>query len=153
MIIRNPRLQRHVAEHPALKRPLSPHASPLGLAPKVPFNEEFFSSLLDALDPSAQLLVHVLPDEWAIADILLVPPEETYYDHHVPSDFPRHLLKLLFTRVRTHASEATGVEIVKRAYGRDPIVMVRVDLAQRTVLSVEEPPAHVFWGDIPTPLY
>ncbi len=108
---------------------------------------------LDALDPSAQLLVHVLPDEWAIADIPLVPPEETYYDHHVPSDFPRHLLKLLFTRVRTHASEATGVEIVKRAYGRDPIVMVRVDLAQRTVLSVEEPPAHVFWGDIPTPLY
>ena len=48
MIIRNPRLQRHVAEHPALKRPLSPHASPLGLAPKVPFNEEFFSSLLGA---------------------------------------------------------------------------------------------------------
>ena len=46
MIIRNPRLQRHVAEHPALKRPLSPHASHLGLAPKVPFNEEFFSSLL-----------------------------------------------------------------------------------------------------------
>ena len=46
MIIRNPRLQRHVAEHPAPKRPLSPHASPLGLAPKVPFNEEFFSSLL-----------------------------------------------------------------------------------------------------------
>ena len=60
MIIRNPRLQRHVAEHPALKRPLSPHASPLGLAPKVPFNEEFFSSLLgslgalDRLEPSAK---------------------------------------------------------------------------------------------------
>ena len=54
MIIRNPRLQRHVAEHPALKRPLSPHASPLGLAPKVPFNEEFFSSLLGGFDWSSQ---------------------------------------------------------------------------------------------------
>ena len=63
MIIRNPRLQRHVAEHPALKRPLSPHASPLGLAPKVPFNEEFFSRLLgarlDRLSPEAKRTAQV----------------------------------------------------------------------------------------------
>ena len=108
---------------------------------------------LEALDPSARLVVHVLPDEWHIADIPLVPPDERYYDHHVPPDFPRHLLKVLFTRARTHAEDASGLEIVKRAYGREPIVMVRVDLDRRTVTSVEEPPAHVFWGDIPTPLF
>ena len=48
MVLGNPGLQRYVAEDPTLERLRSSHISPLGLPSKVPFDEEFFSSLLRA---------------------------------------------------------------------------------------------------------
>ena len=48
MVLGNPGLQRYVAEDPTLERLRSSHISPLGLPSKVPFDEEFFSSLLGA---------------------------------------------------------------------------------------------------------
>jgi hypothetical protein len=41
---------------------------------------------------------------------------------------------------------------VKDAYGLDPIIVARVDTAAERV-TTEMPPAHVRWGDIPTPIY
>jgi hypothetical protein len=59
----------------------------------------------------------------------------------------------LFTRARTHFPHAAGREIVLRAHGRDPIVVARVDISGPAVTAVETPPAHVRWGDIPTPMF
>ena len=42
---------------------------------------------------------------------------------------------------------------MKTAYGLDPIVLVRIDALAGTVMEVDTPPAHVYWGDIPTPLF
>ena len=50
MVLGNPGLQRYVAEDPTLERLRSSHISPLGLPSKVPFDEEFFSSLLGAAE-------------------------------------------------------------------------------------------------------
>jgi protein-S-isoprenylcysteine O-methyltransferase Ste14 len=61
--------------------------------------------------------------------------------------------KVLFTQARLHAPDAMGPDIVKKAYGRDPILIVHVDIGTESVLGTSEPPAHVVWGDIPTPMF
>jgi hypothetical protein len=50
-------------------------------------------------------------------------------------------------------THALGRKIVPNAYGRDPIVVARVDISVLAVTAVETPPAHVRWGDIPTPMF
>ena len=62
-------------------------------------------------------------------------------------------LQVLFTHARTHMPRASGPEIVLNAYGRDPIVVARVDISGPTVTAIETPPEHVRWGDIPTPMF
>jgi hypothetical protein len=70
-----------------------------------------------------------------------------------PKGFDRTRLKVLFTRPRTHAVAPAGIDIVRTAYGREPILLVHLDLAERRVVSIDTPPPHVLWGDIPTPMY
>ncbi|QSA97891.1 isoprenylcysteine carboxylmethyltransferase family protein [Methylococcus sp. EFPC2] len=98
------------------------------------------------------LLVHVLPEDWYLADL----PMETatkHGGHYTPANFDRRRYKLLFSRARTHDPQAAGKGIVRSAYGIDPIIVVRVDIAAGRVTGVDTPPAHVLWGDIPTPLF
>jgi hypothetical protein len=60
---------------------------------------------------------------------------------------------VLFTRARTHAPTASGEAIIKCAYGRDPLVRVHVDITSGKVVEIATPPPHVYWGDIPTPMF
>lgn len=100
----------------------------------------------------AKFVVHVVPLAWHLPDL----PIEVLYKsggHYVPEDFDRRHYKLLFTKARTHKADATGRDIVKTAYGRDPIVLVKVDVSAAKVTGVEVPPRHVHWGDISTPMF
>jgi protein-S-isoprenylcysteine O-methyltransferase Ste14 len=99
---------------------------------------------------SAKLIVHVLPEEASFADL---PMDVDSPGHHLPADFDRTRYKALFSRPRTHDPAAAGIDIVRSAYGLDTIVLARVNVAAGEVTSVETPPAHVYWGDIPTPLF
>jgi hypothetical protein len=99
-----------------------------------------------------RLIIYVVPLEWHLPDIPLerTPPPG---GHHQPAGFDRRYYKVLFTQARTHVPRASGREIVLHAYGRDPIVVARVDISGPAVTAVETPPAHVRWGDIPTPMF
>jgi Putative protein-S-isoprenylcysteine methyltransferase len=106
---------------------------------------------LEAVKP-AKRIIYVVPLAWCIPDLPL-EATATCYGHHVPANFDRRYYKLLFTQTRTHAAQASRKEIVKTAYGLHPIVLVKVDISATEVTEVETPPPHVFWGDIPTPMY
>ena len=111
-----------------------------------------------AVGQGAKLLVYVLPEAWMIADLPLDPPSsgvrpETDRGHHVPFDFDHTRYRVLFTRARSHDPDARGEAIVKRAYGREPIVAVRVDAKSGEITGIDTPPPHVRWGDISTPLF
>ena len=117
---------------------------------------------LAAADPAARarlpggrqpLLVYVLPETWHLADLPAEPYRPGSGGHETPAGFDRSRLKVLFTSPRTHAVSPTGIEIVRTAYGREPLVLVHLDLAARRVLSIDAPPPHVLWGDIPTPMF
>jgi Phospholipid methyltransferase len=105
---------------------------------------------LDAA-PAGQRLVYVVPQDWKV-----LPVEPRPDANGIPlrtDDFDRTRYKLLFARTRSHDPAAAGAEIVKDAYGLDPIIVAQVDVAAGKVTDVEKPPAHVRWGDIPTPIF
>jgi protein-S-isoprenylcysteine O-methyltransferase Ste14 len=107
---------------------------------------------LQSIEPSAKLIVYVLPSAWYLPDL----PVEVLYKlggHRTPKDFDRRYYKVLFTQARTHFHDLVDKDIVKWSYGRDPLILVRVDIAAALVMAVETPPAHVVWGDIPTPMF
>jgi class 3 adenylate cyclase/protein-S-isoprenylcysteine O-methyltransferase Ste14 len=106
----------------------------------------------------AKLLVYVLPETWRIPDLPLDPPSAAAHaptdrGHYVPVNFDPARYRVLFTRVRSHDPDASGPAIVKRAYGREPIVVVRVNTQTGAITGIETPPPHVLWGDISTPLF
>jgi class 3 adenylate cyclase/protein-S-isoprenylcysteine O-methyltransferase Ste14 len=108
-------------------------------------------SRLDAAAGSR--LVYVIPEEWFVPDLPVDPPTATSRAPHGSSDFDRSRLKVLFARPRSHTAETRGAAIVTSAYGLDPLAVARLDMAAGWVTAVDDPPHHVRWGDIPTPLF
>lgn len=98
------------------------------------------------------LVVHVVPRDWHLAD-LPIDLEPGRGGHHTPANFDRRYYKILFSQARIHEKRAAGTDIVRSAYGVDPLLLVEVDIAAGKVTAIETPPAHVVWGDIPTPLF
>ncbi len=107
---------------------------------------------LDDAGSAAQLLVYVMPLEWEIAD-LPMELDKKIWGHQTPAGFDRRHYRVLFTRVRTHDPAARGKQILARAYGRNPMILVNVDLETEQVGSRELAAHNLRWGDIPTPLF
>jgi protein-S-isoprenylcysteine O-methyltransferase Ste14 len=99
-----------------------------------------------------KLIVYVVPEEWYLPDLPLDQVRRPG-GHYVPENFDRSQYKVLFTAARIRSPEVTGRNIVKAAFGRDPIVLAKVDISMPAVTGIETPPPHVFWGDIPTPMF
>ena len=98
------------------------------------------------------LIIYVVPLQWRLPDLPLERGPSPGA-HHQPTGFDWRHYQVLFTHARTHMPRASGPEIVLNAYGRDPIVVARVDISGPTVIAIETPPEHVRWGDIPTPMF
>jgi hypothetical protein len=101
----------------------------------------------------ATLLVYVVPIEWALPDLPMEAAHNGHRGHHTATHFDRRLYKVLFTKARTHMRGIQEEEIIKKTYGRDPLVLVKVNIETAQITGIETPPPHVRWGDIPTPLF
>ncbi len=114
---------------------------------------EAVSELIARAGAEARFVVYVVPIDWFLPDLPLHTEEEIRQigGGHRTGEFERGRFKVLFTRARLHA-DARGRQIVTRAHGRDPMLIVRVDLDSGSVLGSSQPPDHVIWGDIPTPM-
>lgn len=108
---------------------------------------------VSAAGRTVKLLVYVVPLEWELPDLPLEVPRDRGGGHYMPADFDRRLYKVLLTKVRAHDQTISGREIVTKAYGLDPIILAKVNTETRQITGIETPPAHVRWGDIPTPLF
>jgi len=94
-----------------------------------------------------------LPSEWYFSDIPMNIPEGIHGHHH-PDHYNTNLYKIIFTQaeLKTH-KEVEEETLILNTVKRHPINEVTVDVSQHRVTTVENPPANVRWGDIPTPLY
>jgi hypothetical protein len=124
----------------------------LATAYRIAMNDEAVRAALESAKP-AKRLVYVVPQDWYLPDLPIEAPPPSSRHPHGSADFDRTRYKVLFARPRTYDAAATGPDIVKGAHGLDPIIVARVDSAARKVTAVQNPPAHVYWGDIPTPLF
>jgi protein-S-isoprenylcysteine O-methyltransferase Ste14 len=101
----------------------------------------------------AKFLNYVLPFEWYFSDIPMNIPEGMHGHHH-PDHYNTNLYKIIFTQaeLKTHR-RVEGKALILNTVKRYPIVEVTVDVSQHRATTVENPPANVRWGDIPTPLF
>jgi protein-S-isoprenylcysteine O-methyltransferase Ste14 len=136
----------------AILSPARLTADELDAAYRTAMNDAAVEAALDAAKPTKQI-VYVIPQDWYLPDLPVEAAPSSGGAPHGSADFDRSHYKLLFARARSHDPAATGREIVKAAYGLDPIIVAQVDIAARRVTGVETPPAHVRWGDIPTPMF
>jgi protein-S-isoprenylcysteine O-methyltransferase Ste14 len=113
------------------------------------------SAVRAALDaaPAGNRLIYVIPQDWYLPDLPLEAQPPAGEVPRGSSTFDRTHDKLLFANARSHDPAASGPDVVKTAYRLDPIIVARVDIAARKVIAMEKPPAHVRWGDIPTPTF
>jgi hypothetical protein len=151
-------LSAFYTEDMAVISPARLQAEELRAAVRVATSGTQVTDRINAAGQGAKLLVYVLPEAWMIADLPLDPPSSevsptTDRGHYVPFDFDRTRYRVLFTRARTHDPHARGEAIVKRAYGREPLVVVRVNTRSGEITGIDTPPTHVRWGDISTPLF
>ena len=112
-------------------------------------------ALATQLAEERKILVYVVPVDWFMPDLPLHTEEEIRRiggGHRTPEPESR-IYRVLFTRPRSHAGDARGSQIVTRAFGHEPMAIVRVDLDAGSVIGHDEVPDHVIWGDIPTPLF
>jgi len=99
-------------------------------------------------------LNYVVPLEWYLPDVPMEKIPEGFLGHRQPADYDRNLYKVLFTQARLPEGESvSGPDIIKKAVGRTPLLLVKVSKAEGKVTAIETPPPHVRWGDIPTPLF
>ena len=114
--------------------------------------DEAVRAALAAARPGKRL-VYVVPRDWYLPDLPIETAPASGGTPHGSAIFDRSHYKVLFARARSHDAKATGRGIVKTAYGLDPIIVARVDIASHKVIAVQNPPAHVYWGDVPTPTF
>ena len=99
-------------------------------------------------------LNYLVPFEWYLPDVPLEKIPEGFHGHHQPENYDRNLYKVLITKAKLITGEPTvGPDIIKKAFGREPLLVAKVDKAKGKVIGIELPPPHVRWGDIPTPLF
>ena len=102
----------------------------------------------------AKLLNYVVPLNWFLPDLPLEKSPEGVYGHHQPKSFNRDEYKVLFTKAQLTTDEPVAdKDIIKKTVAREPLIVVKVNKASGEILGIEQPPAHVRWGNIPTPLF
>jgi protein-S-isoprenylcysteine O-methyltransferase Ste14 len=118
-------------------------------------NPEVMQRLINAgYQSGSKFLNYILPESWYLADIPMEKRPAGIHGHYTPKEFNRKLYKVLFTRAKIYSNTSVvGSGIIKASYGREPIIVVRVDIGNGKVLSIDNPVSHVLWGDIPTPLF
>ncbi len=99
-------------------------------------------------------LNYLVPLAWYLPDLPLEKIPEGFHGHHQPENYDRNLYKVLITKAKlTTDSLVNGADIIKKTFGRVPLLVAKVDRAKGEVTGIETPPPHVRWGDIPTPLF
>jgi hypothetical protein len=104
------------------------------------------------LRSGAKLVVHVVPEEWYLAD-LPMDASRKFNDHHTPKTYNRTRMNVLITQALTHPPAPEGRTILTSAIQRVPLLLLTVDTLRGQVVETRTPPNHVLWGDITTPFF
>ncbi len=109
---------------------------------------------LAGMNGQGAFLNYVLPAEWFFPDVPM-NDWKGIGEHYTPDHYDADRYRILFmqAKFRPDAAQPEGTELISRTVKRNPLIEVEVSLKENRVLRIDDPPATVVWGDIPTPLF
>jgi len=109
-------------------------------------------------NPGEKFLYYIVPADWYLSDLPIESmPEWANDGHYKPVKQYRTNYKILFAKaVLPGNSNIKGLDIVKKASGMIPFLVVKLNNSTGEILSIENPPTfstYTQWGDMPMPLF
>jgi protein-S-isoprenylcysteine O-methyltransferase Ste14 len=104
-------------------------------------------------------LIYIVPLKWRIPELAMEVEQEGHHGHgYNPTThgntmaLHRDLYKVLYSEaVVDHGVE--GKEIILKARGQKPMLLVKVDTNKKGVIGIEKPPEEGKYKDVPVPLF
>ena len=97
---------------------------------------------------------YILPADMYMLEIPMNSPRNGLYVHYLSPVHSAEKIKIIFTQaeIRGHR-EVHGREILEHVAGRIPVMEVYIDLVQKNIVEIKDPPLHVALKDIVMPVY
>jgi len=110
---------------------------------------------LNGLDSGKPKLInYVLPTDMYVSEVPMDIPKNKSTTHHYINDKSRTKFKIIFTEAVVPTGEVPeGIDIIKRATNKNPIVEVWVDLKAQMVEKILPPPDIPFYNGMPVPVF
>jgi protein-S-isoprenylcysteine O-methyltransferase Ste14 len=103
-------------------------------------------------------LFYIVPSEWSIPELSIESNVSRGHHHGFnptnhgnPTSFDHNRYKMLLSRAVVDQS-AEGKEILSKALGQKPFLLVHVNLKENRVTDIETPPQIGKYGDLPVPV-
>lgn len=97
---------------------------------------------------------YVLPTEWYFSEIPMNPVKGAARGHYSPAEYNKNLYKIIFTRAELRTDqEPERREIILKTVRRVPVIEISIDMSQKKVVDIKNPPAKIKYENIPVPLY
>lgn len=108
----------------------------------------------EVANSEAPLIVYVLPQNMYVAELAMHLPAGETFGHSVPRDLDGTSYKAIVTRVILGKGvSAEGVEIIRRAFNKTPLLEVSLDLDSEAVKQVLPAPQAPLYGEHQVPLF
>jgi len=119
-------------------------------------NEEVQTRLENARDSvDTKFLNYVLPTAWCISEIPMNAVKNCNSNHFLSLPaYEKQLFKIIFTKAGLRTGrDGEGKEFLINIANRTPVFEVWLDLGQRNVITILDPPERVMNENIPVPIY
>ncbi len=103
-----------------------------------------------------KFLNYVLPAAWYISEIPMNPRASQQGNHFLsqPETGEKNHYKIIFTKAYLRTDrEVGGKQLLLNIVKRTPLVEVWLDLSQRRIMAIKEPPAAIRYENVPMPIY
>lgn len=104
-------------------------------------------------------MIYIMPATWHVPELAM--EEKVGHDNHHGFNPTNHMnptvtdknnYKILISKALVDKG-AEGREILSKARGQTPLLIVKIDLRKNQVGGVEKPPPRGKYGDLPVPLF
>ena len=109
---------------------------------------------LEMLSADDRFLAYVLPTQMFISEIPMNLPEGERFGHTVPKNRDLDRYKVVYTRAVFPASGLPkGGNIIANAVNKYPLIEVQVNLKEKSIEAIFQPPENSFYPDVQVPLF
>jgi protein-S-isoprenylcysteine O-methyltransferase Ste14 len=106
--------------------------------------------------PEIKYINYILPANLFMLEIPMNEPENSTAVHFLPVKQSTEKVKIVFTRAEMRVKRDVQIrdkEILKHVAGRIPVMEVYIDLVQKNIIEIKDPPVQASLKDITMPVF